>query len=167
MIGTVIRENRELHRLTQPALGRRAGCSESLIRLYETGHRIPSAEAAASIAQALHAPEIAYAKCQSCPANLLSVAVICGDTHPNTQVLVALQESREAIAAVEAVAAHWGRAERRVVEHACDQLLDLVPMVGAAVASWCRQYSLDMKQIGRRHRAKLVQRGHVRGEVAA
>ncbi len=168
MIGAVIREKRQAARLTQPALARRAGLSESLLRCIETGNKNASPDIASAIASALHAPEVCFARCQDCPSNWLSVVVLSDDQHPDREILVALRETREVIEAVQGLAdVRPGRADTRLVERACDQMLDLVPLTAAAVTAWCREYGLDMRQVARKHRAKLEQRGHLRREEAA
>ncbi len=167
--GAVLKQKREARDLTQPRLAAAIGVTEGTLRKYELQlTRIPH-DVANLAAHALNAPEIALAICEGCPCNWWSLANILGDTHQSAEVLAVIQEAGEAIQAVQAMVAGRAAAVRReAVERACDQVLDLVPLAAAAVASWCRAYGIDMRAISRRHRAKLVNRGYISdGEMVA
>ena len=144
--GAVIKEKREQAGLTQKDLARRIGVCESTLRMYELGLKTTPHDVANVAAVALRAPEICFAKCSECPTNWLSICLLDADQHPSTEVLQVLREAQEAIESVEALAAKpLGKAQRQLVERACDQVLDLVPLAAASVASWCRAYGLSMK----------------------
>lgn len=166
-VGAVIREKREEAGLTQKDLARRVGVSESTLRMYELGLKEVPVDVANTAAVALRSPEICFAKCSSCPTNWLSVCLLDTDQHPAEEVLRVLQEAQEAIQAVQVIAAKpLGKVQRDLVERACDQVLDLVPLAAAAVASWCRAYGLNMRDVHEKHLRKLVSRGYVRKEAA-
>lgn len=170
-VGTVIRKKREEAGLTQAALARRLGVSESTLRLYELGIKNVPHDVANVAAVALRSPEIVYAKCMECPANWLFSCLSGVDTHPVVEVQTAIEEAREAIEAVGALnlrnKSALSHEDRRAVEHAIDQLLDLVPMVAMAAASWCRTYGLDLKALHKRHVGKLASRGYLGEEAKA
>lgn len=164
-VGAVIRAKREETGLTQAVLARRIGVSESTLRMYETGYKPVPHDVANVAAVALRSPEITFAKCSECPTNWLSICLLDTDQHPSTEILRVLEEAKEAIEAVQVLAEKpLGRVQREVVERACDQVLDLVPLAAAAVASWCRHYGLNMREIHERHLKKLISRGYVRRE---
>ncbi|MGB9866741.1 MAG: helix-turn-helix domain-containing protein [Bacillota bacterium] len=166
--GAVIRQKREEAKLTQAALARRIGVSESTLRMYELGLKQVPHDVANVAAVALRAPEICFAKCMECPTNWLGICLLSTDQHASTEVLRVLQEAKEAIKAVEELAARpLEKIPVDVVERACDQVLDLVPLAAAAVASWCRTFGLNMKAVHEKHHTKLVSRGYVRKEAEA
>lgn len=170
-VGAVIRQKREEVGLTQAVLARRVGVSESTLRMYELGLKNVPNEVVNQTALALMSPEICLAKCYTCPANWLSICLLDErvDCHPNTEVLAVIQEAREAVEAVERLELRGPELapdQRRALEDACDQVLDLVPLTAAAVASWCRAYGLNMRSVHKKHLEKLISRGYVK-EVAA
>jgi transcriptional regulator with XRE-family HTH domain len=165
--GAVIRAKREEAGLTQKVLARRIGTSESALRMYELGLKNTPHDVANVAAVALRSPEICFAKCSECPTNWLSICLLTTDQHPSTEVLQVLHEAQEAVEAVEAIARKpLGKVQRELVERACDQVLDLVPLAAASVASWCRAYGINMKDVHEKHLRKLVSRGYVK-ETAA
>ncbi|HHV79059.1 MAG TPA: helix-turn-helix transcriptional regulator [Firmicutes bacterium] len=165
-VGAVIRQKREEANLTQATLARRIGVSESTLRMYELGLKQVPHDVANMAAVALRAPEVCFAKCSECPTNWLSVCLLDTDQHPAEEVLQVLQEAQEAIEAVRAMAVKpHGKVQRELVERACDQVLDLVPLAAAAVASWCRAYGISMREVHDRHMKKLVSRGYVKNEA--
>ncbi|NPV72128.1 MAG: helix-turn-helix transcriptional regulator, partial [Firmicutes bacterium] len=166
--GAVIRAKREETGLTQAVLARRIGVSESTLRMYELGLKAVPHDVCNQAAVALRSPEVCLAKCSECPTNWLSICLLDTDQHPSTEILRVLEEAEEAIEAVEVLAEKpLGRVQREVVERACDQVLDLVPLAAATVASWCRAYGLNMRDIHERHLKKLINRGYVRKESDA
>jgi len=170
--GAVIKRKREEAGLTQPVLAGRLGITESTLRKYELGLSNVPHDVANLAAVTLRSPEICFAKCSECPTNWLSICLLDErvDCHPNTEVLTVIQEAREAVEAVESLELRGPALtpdQRKAVEQACDQVLDLVPLAAAAVASWCRAYGLNMKNVHERHLRKLVSRGYVKKECDA
>ncbi len=167
-VGAVLRAERERAGLTQKALAKRVGCSESALRMYELGFKNVPHDVCNTAAVALSAPEVCFAKCSECPANWLSVCPLDADQHPSTEILRVLEEAEEAVEAVQALARRrQGSVQREAVERACDQVMDLVPLAAAAVASWCQAYGLSMRDVHRKHRKKLETRGYLRKEREA
>ena len=164
-IGKVIRKNREASGLTQVALAKKIGVSESMLRWYESGGKRVPHDVAANAAAVLRAPEICFAQCSGCPTNWLSVCLLKTDQHPSTEIVRVLHEAEEAVQAVHALCdAPLERVPREAVERACDQVLDLVPLAAVAVASWCRHYGIHMKTVHERHRTKMARRGYLLDE---
>lgn len=167
-VGAVIRKKREERNLTQKSLARRIGLSESSLRMYELGFKDTPHDVVRSAATSLQAPEICFAKCQECPVNWLSVCIVKGDTHPAEQILRVLEEAREAIQAVERMASRLtARAQIEVVQHACDQVLDLVPLAATAITAWTRAFGIDAREVSTRHRNKLVARDYLGSKEGA
>ena len=165
--GAVIRQKREERGWTQKDLARRVGVNESTLRMYELELKSTPHDVANTAATVLSSPEVCFAKCSECPTNWLSVCLLDADQHPAEEVLRVLEEVAEAVDAVQAMATKpSGKAQRQVVERACDQVLDLVPLAAAAVASWCRTYGINMRDVHHTHFKKLVSRGYVTEEAA-
>lgn len=163
-VGAVIRRKREEVKLTQKSLARRIGVSESSLRMYELGFKDAPHDVVRSAATSLQAPEICFAKCQECPTNWLSICLLDTDNHPSERILRMLEEAHEAIEAVQMLAKRpLGKVQREIVERACDQVLDLVPMAAAAVMSWSRHYGINMRDMHEKHLRKLVDRGYTKG----
>lgn len=169
--GAVIKQKREEARLTQPALAKKLGITESTLRKYELGLANVPHDVADRASVILKAPEIAFAKCSECPSNWLNVCVLNVDSHPNTEILTIIQEAKEAVEAVQRLELRNGSLspeQREALERACDQVFDLIPLAATSIASWCRTFGLDMKRLKERHMRKLQARGYLqRGEEAA
>lgn len=169
-VGTVIRKKREEAGLTQAALARRLGVSESTLRLYELGIKNVPHDVANVAAATLRAPEICLAKCGECPTNWLRVSLLDVDSHPNTEVIAVIQEAEEAVRAVQGLQlrnGHLNQDQRPALERAIDQVLDLIPLAATAVSAWCRTYGLDMREMHEKHLRKLISRGYIKEEEAA
>jgi transcriptional regulator with XRE-family HTH domain len=171
----VLRMERERRNLTQAQLAKRSYMHEATLRCYELGVRDIPADSAERIAKALQSPRFALSHCNNCSANLFIPPYLDQvDHHPLAVLDAVLSEAKEAVAAIEALRlrnktrpADLTPDDRRQVERAADQLLDLIPAVAMAVSSWAETFGLDCWALVARNHGKLANRGYVEGGGAA
>jgi transcriptional regulator with XRE-family HTH domain len=168
----VLRAERERRNLTQAQLSKSSYMHEATLRCYELGVRDIPANSAARMAKVLRSPRFAMTHCHQCSANLFIPPYLDQvDHHPLAALDAVLSEAKEAAAAVESLRlrnktspADLTPDERRQVERAADQLLDLIPAVAMAVSSWAETFGIDCWALVERNHGKLVARGYTQGE---
>jgi transcriptional regulator with XRE-family HTH domain len=151
--------------LTQDAMAKRLAMSPRTYRAYVTLERPLHPREQSRIAARLKSARLAAAAVAELD-NLFSPALLDVDHHPAEQFLRALSELREAIAAIEQVEV-VGRLTREQVEHALDQVWDLLHLIPVLGASWSKAYGVDLWAVRARNLEKLRARGYVREEGEA
>jgi len=164
LIGRVLRDKRN-GRLTQEALGKKAGVCPQLIGFIENDVKRCQPDLAARVGHILGTPAVPFALCHDCPANLI-VNVLnpqVADGHPLAQQANIAREFSEAIAAITNLNLlnkdRLDGGEIAELERALLHLLDAPVAVVAALTMAAERYGVDVFALVARQRAKLGAKG--------
>jgi len=172
-VGAVLRRERRERGLTQDGLGGRSGVSGSLVRGIEAEDRPLQPDLAARFARVLQAPEICFALCHECPANLLITLLDPNavDLHPMAERANISEELGEALKANEALDLLNKRtlegSDRAAAERLLGQMLDVVVAVLMDLSVMSSEFGFDPFAVLADHRRKLRMRGLLRDDDAA
>ncbi|MDI6871915.1 MAG: helix-turn-helix transcriptional regulator [Bacillota bacterium] len=172
---TTLREVRLERGVTQGAVARMGYVSEPMIQAVEAGRKRLTPDVLGRIARSLRCPELAVAYCRECPANLFIPPWLNRvDQHPLTVLSATVEEAQEALSAIEALhlrnklaAADISPDDRRRLERAIDQTLDLRAACIMTAAVTCRRFGLDLWALVGRNDEKVRSRYTKEGREAA
>lgn len=162
MFVQVLEEERKARGMTQAELARKIGLSERAYRGYICGERQMPVAFQVFVARMLKSPRLALLALSQFEDNPFAPAALDVDDHPAQQICVALKELTEALEAIGRI--DPAKPDTRSVEHATDQLMDLIHLAPVAIGSWAKTYGVDPWQIRQRNLGKLRQRGYLRTE---
>lgn len=168
LIGEVLREERERLGLSQLEVATAIHVDRSLISHWERGTmRIPH-EMACKVIKALRSHKLRAQVCFECEASALTMPYLdLVDQHPVVVISVLAEELEEAKVALLALKLNNKRTDsdlaprdREAMEHAAEQLIDLIAGINTLFASWQQWYVFDEGLAAHRHREKLYARGY-------
>jgi len=164
MFVQVLEEERKARGMTQAELARKIGLSERAYRGYVCGERQMPPAFQVFVARMLRSPRLASLALSQFEDNPFAPAHLSVDDHPAQQIVVTLKELTEALEAIDKI--DPVRPDTRAVEHAVDQLMDIIHLAPVAIGSWARTYGVDPWVVRERNLGKLRSRGYLRVEGA-
>lgn len=157
-----LERERKLQGISQSQLASRIGLSERAYRGYINGEREIHPYTQSLIAKLLKSPKLATEVLSQFEDNPFAPAVLEVDDHPAQELCAALNELREALDAICQV--NPCKPDKSKIEHAIDQMMDLVHLIPLVAGSWSRAYGVDLWILKRKNLAKLQARGYLRKE---
>lgn len=167
-IGAVMREERQRLRWTQQDLVKEVNVHRSMISDWELGAALIPQHMACKIVKALGSHKLRAQVCYECEVSPLSTPYLdLVDQHPVVVISVLAEELEEAKVALLALKLNNKRTDsdlaprdREAMEHAAEQLIDLIAGINTLFASWQQWYVFDEGLAAHRHREKLYARGY-------
>lgn len=162
MFVQVLESERKARGMTQAELAKKIGLSERAYRGYVCGERQMPPAFQVFVARMLRSPRLATLALSQFEDNPFAPAALEVDDHPAQQICVALRELAEALEAIEHI--DPVKPDKRLVERAADQLMDLIHLIPIAITSWQRKGWVDAFVVRQRNLGKLRQRGYLKVE---
>lgn len=168
LIGEVLREERERLGLSQLEVATAIHVDRSLISHWERGTmRIPH-EMACKVIKALRSHKLRAQVCFECEASALTMPYLdLVDQHPVVVISVLAEELEEAKVVLLALKLNNKRTDsdlaprdREAMEHAGEQIVDLLAGIQTILASWHEWYGFDVDRQAIKGYEKLFQRGY-------
>lgn len=168
LIGEVLREERERLGLSQLEVATAIHVDRSLISHWERGTmRIPH-EMACKVIKALRSHKLRAQVCFECEASALTMPYLdLVDMHPMTVVHVVIEELEEAVEALRVLRLanklsgdQLAPEDKEDMEHAGEQIVDLLAGLQTILASWHEWYGFDVDRQAIKGYEKLFQRGY-------
>lgn len=168
MVGTVLREERERLGLSQREVAAAVGVDRALISHWERGATPVPHHMACRLVKVLRSDRLRAQVCFECEASSLTMPYLdLVDQHPVVVISVLAEELEEAKVALLALKLNNKRTDsdlaprdREAMEHAAEQLIDLIAGINTLFASWQQWYVFDEGLAAHRHREKLYARGY-------
>lgn len=162
MFVQVLESERKARGMTQAELAKKIGLSERAYRGYVCRERQMPVAFQVFVARMLKSPRLATLALSQFEDNPFAPAHLSVDDHPAQQIVVTLKELTEALEAIDKI--DPVRPDTRAVEHAVDQLMDIIHLAPVAIGSWAKTYGVDPWRVRQRNLGKLRQRGYLRKE---
>lgn len=160
MFVQILESERKTLGITQSNLAKKFGLSERAYRGYVAGERELHPVTQNLISRLLKSPRLATMVLAQFEDNPFAPATLEVDDHPAQTMIVAINELREALASVDKI--NPCRPDIRAVEHAIDQMMDLIHLIPIMAGSWAKQYDLDLWRLRERNLRKLRNRGYLK-----
>lgn len=167
-LGEVLREERVRRGLSQLQLAKACHVDRSMISNYELGKdRIPHDVVCRAI-KALESNKLRAQACFECQVSPLTMPYLdLADMHPMTVVHVVIEELEEAVEALRVLRLanklsgdQLAPEDKEDMEHAGEQIVDLLAGIQTILASWHEWYGFDVDRQAIKGYEKLFQRGY-------
>lgn len=167
-LGEVLREERVRRGLSQLQLAKACHVDRSMISNYELGKdRIPHDVVCRAI-KALESNKLRAQACFECQVSSLTMPHLdLVDMHPMTVVHVVIEELEEAVEALRVLRLanklsgdQLAPEDKEDMEHAGEQIVDLLAGIQTILASWHEWYGFDVDRQAIKGYEKLFQRGY-------
>lgn len=167
-LGEVLREERVRRGLSQLQLAKACHVDRSMISNYELGKdRIPHDVVCRAI-KALGSNKLRAQVCFECQVSPLTMPYLdLADMHPMTVVHVVIEELEEAVEALRVLRLanklsgdQLAPEDKEDMEHAGEQIVDLLAGIQTILASWHEWYGFDVDRQAIKGYEKLFQRGY-------
>lgn len=167
-LGEILREERERVGLTQRELASTACVDRANISRYENGVVPIPHDVLCRAVKVMGSHKLRAQACFECQISTLTMPYLdLVDMHPMVVIDVLLEELEEAKVALLALKLNNKRTDsdlaprdREAMEHAAEQLIDLIAGINTLFASWQQWYVFDEGLAAHRHREKLYARGY-------
>lgn len=167
-LGEVLREERIRRGMSQLQLAKACCIDRSMISNYELGKdRIPHDVVCRAI-KALESNKLRAQACFECQVGPLTMPYLdLADMHPMTVVHVVIEELEEAVEALRVLRLanklsgdQLAPEDKEDMEHAGEQIVDLLAGIQTILASWHEWYGFDVDRQAIKGYEKLFQRGY-------
>ena len=167
-LGEVLREERIRRGMSQLQLAKACCVDRSMISNYELGKdRIPHDVVCRAI-KALESNKLRAQACFECQVSPLTMPYLdLADMHPMTVVHVVIEELEEAVEALRVLRLanklsgdQLAPEDKEDMEHAGEQIVDLLAGIQTILASWHEWYGFDVDRQAIKGYEKLFQRGY-------
>lgn len=174
MLGTVIKEAREEKGITQQNLAQNSFLSPKTISAIETGRRALTHENMRIICEELDDPVVYMEAASEVCGEVFSVHWLdgeCADLHRASVKEKVIEELSEAIRAINLTKVYKNpkcctKNDVDTVRKSVQETIDVYVASAIYVAVMCKEYSLDIKEMFKIQKQKLINRGYLRGEIS-
>lgn len=169
MIGTVIKEAREFNGITQKDLGKESLLSPKTISAIETGRRDITNENLKIICKELNDPRLYFEAASEITGDVFAIHWLNGnvDLHRACVKDKVVEELCEAVKAINLTQIYkqptcCTAEDKKEVEKSIQETIDVFNATAIYIAVMCREYSLDIKEMFRIQKEKLLKRGYLK-----
>lgn len=173
MNGTIIREIREHKGITQQGLGQVSFLSDSTISAIETGRRPLTQENLKILCKELDDPRLYFEAASEVTGDVFSINWLDGDAadlHRSSVKEKTIEELDEAIAAINLIKTYKNPktcSEEEIVNitASIQETIDVFNASATYIAVMCKEFNLDIKEMFKIQKEKLILKGFLRGEI--
>lgn len=167
-LGEVLREERERRGMSQLQLAKACCVDRSMISNYELGKATIPHDVVCRAIRALESNKLRAQACFECQVSPLTMPYLdLADMHPMTVVHVVIEELEEAVEALRVLRLanklsgdQLAPEDKEDMEHAGEQIVDLLAGIQTILASWHEWYGFDVDRQAIKGYEKLFQRGY-------
>lgn len=168
--GTIIKEVRESKGITQQGLGQVSFLSDSTISAIETGRRALTQENLKIICKELDDPKLYFEAASEITGDVFSFHWLDGeaaDLHRASVKEKIIEELSEAIRAINLTKVYknpksCNEAEIENIICSIQETIDVFNASAIYVAVMCREFNLDIKEMFKTQKQKLISRGYLK-----
>lgn len=172
MIGVAIKEAREERRMTQQELGQVSFLSDKMISAVETGRRSLTKEASKIICKKLNNPRVYFEMASEITGDVFSLNWLDGaavDLHRAAVREKIIEELSEAVQAITIVKTYKNPkiCSGKDIEDVTKSIQEAIDVYNASaiyVSVMCTEFNLDIKEMFRLQKEKLINRGYLKGK---
>lgn len=172
MIGVAIKEARELKGITQKDLGKESLLSEKTISAIETGRRGITQENLKILCKELDDPRLYFEAASEICGDVFAINWLDGeaaDLHRASVREKVIEELDEAIKAIYLTKTYkqpaaCGGDDIKAIETSIKETIDVFDASAIYITVMCREFGLNIKDMFRLHKEKLIFKRFLRGE---